>query len=70
MYADKKGWTLGPIHVDVTVARDADGERADRAIRFAEDVTAEQRARMLEIAERTPVTRTLARAMTIHTTSS
>ena len=68
MYADRKGWPLGPVHVDATITRDGDGERIERTIKLGPTLTEEQRARLLEIAEKTPVTRTVKRgtAMVTH----
>jgi putative redox protein len=68
MYADRKGWELGALHVDVVLVRDQDVERVERTVRVAPTVSPEQRARLAEIAEKTPVTKTLARAMAIATT--
>lgn len=68
MYADRKGWSLGPVHVDVVMVREAETEHIDRTIVLAASLTAEQRTRLGEIAEKTPVTKTLKRAMEIRTT--
>jgi putative redox protein len=68
MYGDRKGWQLGPIHVDVKMTREGEAEHIERTIVLAEAVTAEQRARLGEIAEKTPVTKTLKRATEIRTT--
>ena len=68
MYADRKGWTLGHIEVDVSVDRDGEAETIARTIRFAPELTAEQRTRLAEIAEKTPVTKTLRRGTPIVTT--
>jgi len=68
MYADRKGWDLGPVHVDAVIVRVGEGERIDRTIKLAPSVTAEQRARLAEIAEKTPVTKTLRRGTSIVTT--
>jgi len=68
MYADRKGWQLGPVHVDVAIERDGDTERIARTIRLAPTLSDEQRARLAEIAEKTPVTKTLKRATAILTT--
>jgi putative redox protein len=67
MYADRKGWQLGPVHVDATLVREADGERITRTIKVAPALTEEQRAKLLEIAEKTPVTKTVKRGTTIVT---
>jgi len=68
MYADRKGWTLGPVHIDLVIERAADGEHIQRTVRLAPSVTAEQRTRLAEIAEKTPVTLTLKRGTPIVTT--
>jgi len=68
MYADKKGWDLGPVHIDVTFARVDGEERIERTITLAPSLTTEQRAKLAEIADKTPVTRTLRRGTTIATT--
>jgi putative redox protein len=67
MYADRKGWQLGPVHIDATMRRDGDVEIIERTITLAATVTAEQQAKLAEIAEKTPVTKTLKRATTIVT---
>jgi putative redox protein len=57
MYAERKGWGLASIEVDVRydVVDDAQAS-IDRTITLPADLTAEQRDRLAEIAERTPVT--------------
>ena len=69
MYARRKGWPLDHVSVDVTHdkvhAQDADGaeaakiDRFRRAIRLTGDLTGDQRARLLEIAGKCPVHRSL-----------
>jgi putative redox protein len=66
MYADRKGWQLGPVHVDVAVVREGDTEYMQRTIKLS--VSAEHRTRLAEIAEKTPVTKTLRRSLEIRTT--
>lgn len=68
MYGDRKGWELGTVHVDLVMERTADGERIQRTIRVGANVTPEQRARLAEIAEKTPVTLTVKRGTPIVTT--
>jgi putative redox protein len=67
MYADRKSWELGAIRVDVAVTRTDGGERIERTIRFANALTDEQRSRLAEIADKTPVTKTLKRGTEITT---
>jgi putative redox protein len=68
MYADRKGWQLGHVQIAATMRRDGEAEIIERTITLEPSVTPEQRAKLAEIAEMTPVTRTLARATTILTT--
>jgi putative redox protein len=77
MYARRKGWPLAHVQVDITHdkvhAQDAavpGEEKIDRflrAIRLEGDLDADQRARLLEIADRCPVHRTLERRAVIET---
>ena len=73
LYARRKGWPLEGIAValsherlhgkdceDCETKEDARISRVTREITLAGDLSAEQRARLLEIAERCPVHRTLA----------
>jgi len=77
MYARRKGWPLDHVRVDVSHekvhAQDAggnSGERIDgfrREITLEGDLTADQRQKLLEIADKCPVHRTLERANQITT---
>lgn len=69
MYAGRKEWELGKITVGLRFTRDADKkERIDRRISFSKPLAPEQKARLLEIAGKTPVTRTLLQGLPIETT--
>ena len=77
MYARRKGWPLAGVRVDVTHdkvhAQDAEGEQGakidsfHREIALEGDLTEEQRERLLEIADKCPVHRTLERTSTVST---
>ena len=80
MYARRKGWPLEHVSVDVTHDRvhaedaRADGEgardtvdRFRRIVRLQGDLDAGQRARLMEIADRCPVHRTLERGARVRT---
>jgi putative redox protein len=70
MYASRKGWELGKITVGLRYTA-ADGDQKghiDRRLSFSKPLTAEQTMRLLEIAGKTPVTRTLMSGVTIDTT--
>lgn len=59
MYADRKGWPLESVDVECTMHRDdgdAATDRIERVLTLAGGLDDEQRARLADIAERTPVT--------------
>ena len=69
MYAERKQWPVTAVHADIHFKRGDDkAESIDRVLHIEGDVDAEQKKRMAEIAERTPVTLTLKRILEIHTT--
>jgi putative redox protein len=74
MYAERKGWDLGEIRVRARLLRtgtgDAAVERIERVVTVSADLSDDQRRRLGEIADRTPVTRTLRRGVVIDTTLS
>ncbi|NUN52155.1 MAG: OsmC family protein [Planctomycetaceae bacterium] len=61
MYAARKGWDLRGVEVDLSLERGERGakDRIRRGIRLLGGLDAEQRARLLEIAGKCPVHRTL-----------
>lgn len=66
MYAERKGWELGTVRVGLTLTRDdAGAESVVREISVSAPLTDEQRARLLEIAGKTPVTKTLLKGVAI-----
>lgn len=70
MYADQKGWTIGRIRTAVGHAKRKGEVPADlftRRIDFDGSVDAEQRARLLEIADKCPVHRTLEASAKVET---
>jgi putative redox protein len=79
MYARRKQWPLDDVQVRLRHSRiyaedcaDCDTkegmlDRIDRDIELTGNLTPEQRARLLEIADQCPVHRTLTRGMQIHT---
>ena len=68
MYAGRKGWELGKITVGLRFTTGADEKgHIDRRLSFSKPLTAEQTQRLLEIADKTPVTRTLLAGVNIDT---
>ena len=57
MYAQRKGWAIGTIHVRVNLIQSGDQRSIERVIRVEGGLDDEQRASLAEIAEKTPVTR-------------
>lgn len=70
MYAAKKGWQLGPLAIDLRLSQEGDTRHVQRTITFAAQLTEEQRTRLLEIAEKTPVTRALREGFSIATSAA
>jgi putative redox protein len=72
MYANRKGWVIGEVKVRARLLRTGDGatkvERIERTIKVAGDLSDEQKQRLAEIADRTPVSRTLRAGVAINTT--
>ncbi len=70
LYARRKGWPLQGVRVRVGHARDAKESPADGFVRTIEvegELSVEQRARLIEMAERCPVHRTLERGARVET---
>ncbi|MDQ1695599.1 MAG: putative redox protein [Frankiaceae bacterium] len=67
MYAERKGWPLGDVGVQLVLTVDGDEQRISRVLSLAGALDDDQRARLLDISERTPVTKTLKSGVRIHT---
>ncbi len=71
MYAGRKGWELGELRVRARLFRSGDGsersERIQRTVHCAAELDERKLSRLAEIAERTPVTRTLRAGTAIET---
>jgi putative redox protein len=68
MYAARKGWQLGDVHVEARIAKEGDAFTIDRTVSLGGDLSDEQRTRLAEICEKTPVTLLIKRGATIATT--
>jgi putative redox protein len=61
MYADRKGWDIGDVSVDVSYepAQRGSPTRFEMEVRLPKELPEEQRERLLQIAAKCPVHRTL-----------
>lgn len=66
MYADRHGWTITSLDVDLRLLGTPESRRVRRVLTIA-GPDAEAKARLAEIAERTPVTLTVKNGMPIDT---
>jgi putative redox protein len=67
MYAARKQWPLQGVDVKLTCFKEGARFRVERIMAFDGELSAEQRARLADIAERTPVTLALKSGMDIRT---
>ena len=67
MYADRKEWPLEDIQVRIRHTREAGRDHVVRELRLDGPLDAEQRQRLVEIADRCPVHRTMERGVEITT---
>ena len=70
MYADRKGWDLGQVTVSLEYAREKDAASIKREISVSAAISEEQRARLADIVERTPVTLAIKQGVQIGTSVS
>lgn len=67
MYAERKAWPLQAAHVDVLFQHEGEKRTMTRRLRLEGDLDEAQRARLADIAQRTPVTLTLKQGVAITT---
>lgn len=68
MYAERKVWELGELSVDLKLLKNAEGDtHIERVVHCSAPLSAEQWARLLDIAGKTPVTKTLLAGVSINT---
>ena len=67
MYAGRKSWPLRAAHVDVLFRHEGESRTMTRRLRLEGELDEAQRARLADIAERTPVTLTLKLGVAITT---
>ncbi|SMF57303.1 OsmC family protein [Pseudogulbenkiania subflava] len=68
MYAEKKGWNLGELHITLNLAKDSEGNTfIERQLHSNAPLTDEQWTQLLAVAAKTPVTKTLLQGAKIST---
>jgi putative redox protein len=67
MYAERKGWVLDMLDVDLVLVRGDDGDHIERTLYPRGDLDDAQRARLADVAERTPVTLAIKSGLAINT---
>lgn len=67
MYAQRKGWTLPSLDVDVRLHEQEGAKHVERVLAVGGELSEEQRARLVEISEKTPVTLVLKQGVEIRT---
>jgi putative redox protein len=68
IYAEHKGWDVGTIAVSLRLFKDGESDRIERTLSFGKALTEEQRIKLLEIAGKTPVTKTVRHGAAVTTT--
>jgi putative redox protein len=67
LYSDRKGWPLERVHVQLRGRHEEDGFHIERTLHLAGALSDEQKARLLAIAEKCPVAKTLTGTIWIRT---
>jgi putative redox protein len=70
MYAKRKDWPLESAEVAMRHLKDGDRARIERVLTLTGDLSEAQRARLADIAERTPVTLAIKNGVPVETTLS
>ena len=68
MYAERKGWQLGAVEVSLALRRQSDAFSVERRVTVSAALSDEQRAKLAEICEKTPVTLAVRAGMNVQTT--
>ena len=68
MYAQRKGWDLNGVDVDLRFVKEGEQAHIDRTLVLRGELAPQQRARLAEVAEKTPVTLALKGGVAIATT--
>ena len=67
MYAERKSWPLEQVRIELRFIRTGKAARIERELILEGPLSEDQRLRLADVAERTPVTLTLKSGVEIHT---
>lgn len=68
MYAERKDWNLGELTIELNLQKDSEGNtHIERVLHTTEILSTEQQEKLLDIAGKTPVTKTLLQGASINT---
>jgi putative redox protein len=69
MYAERKGWEIGAVGVSLSLRQAQEGTRSiDRRVTLSGALSAEQREKLADICEKTPVTLAVKSGLSVRTT--
>jgi len=69
MYAERKGWEIGAVGVSLSLRQAKEGTRSiDRRVTLSGALSAEQREKLADICEKTPVTLAVKSGLSVRTT--
>lgn len=63
MYADRKGWDLKDVHVDLRIAERGEITKIEKRIEFIGELDDKQKERLLDISGRCPVAKMLSNSI-------
>ena len=59
MYTNHKQWNVGKINISVLLVREHDKNKITRELKFENEITDEQKQRLMQVAKACPVSKTL-----------
>jgi putative redox protein len=68
MYSERKGWNLGAVSVSLALRQVRGQNTIERRVTVSAPLSADQQAKLLEIAEKTPVTLAVKSGISMETT--
>jgi putative redox protein len=68
MYAERHGWDIGAVEVSLALRKGDEGSRIERRVTMSAALTPEQREKLAEVCEKTPVTLVVKSGVPVRTT--